>query len=248
MVDVPSETVLEETPNRALTFLRGITKYPQIQALLAPSGYTPEQHVEGWKLLLAASGAPSGAAVSAPVTTPAMGAMLTLDAWDEPGFARIDAALEGSFPEQHAFVFAGDLRASTGAAAVIGVQTLLARLDALETGKDRPASSHAKDKSALTRLAERGIPKAERERLAGLVQQAMSLAPATAPVIDTKHTEALQALYVWYREWSKTAHAVITKRAYLISLGLAKRRSSKKEQGAPGGAVAAAAGKTEATG
>jgi hypothetical protein len=29
MAERPSETVLEETPNRALTFLRGITRYPQ---------------------------------------------------------------------------------------------------------------------------------------------------------------------------------------------------------------------------
>jgi hypothetical protein len=126
MVDIPSETVLEETPGRALTFLRGVTKYPQIQALLVPSGYLPEQHGEGWTLLLAASGAPS--------TT-----------------------------------------------AVVGVETLLTRLDALETGKDRPPASHAEDKATLVRLAERGIPRAERDRLLGLVQQAKSLAPATAP-------------------------------------------------------------------
>ena len=245
MAERPSETVLEETPNRSLTFLRGITRYPQIQSLLVPYGYTPEQHAEGWKLLLAASGAPSTTAVSPPVTTPAHQAMVTLDAWDESGFARIDAALEGSFPEQHAVVFAGGLAASTGADAVIGMQTLLERLDTLETGKDRPKASRKKDEAALARLSERGITKAERERLSSLVKQAMILEPAAAPVADTKREEALHALYVWYREWSKTARAVISKRAYLISLGLAKRKSPKKA--APESAPAAeAAGKTEA--
>src|SRR5512132_2362084 len=242
MAERPSETVLAATPNPSLTFLRGITRYPQIQSLLVPYGYTPEQHGEGWKLLLAASGAPSTTAASAPATTPAHQAMTTLDAWDESGFARIDAALEGSFPEQHALVFAGGLAASTGAAVVLGVQTLLERLDILETGKDRPKASRKKDEAALARLAERGITKAERERLAGLAKQAVSLEPASAPVVDTKREEALTALYVWYREWSKMARAVISKRAYLISLGLAKRKSPKKA--APGSAPAAgAAGK-----
>ena len=243
MAELPSETILEESPTRALAFLRGIARYPQIQSLLAPNGYTPEQHSEGWALTLAAIGAPSSTAGSAPVTTPAHQAMVTLDAWDEPGFARIDAALETSFPEQHAFVFAGGLAASVGAAAVAGVQTMLARLDTLASGKDRPKASHKKDEAALSRLAERGIDKAERERLSALVEQAKSLGPAAAPVDDTKHQAALYAVYLWHREWSKTAKAVISKRAYLISLGLAKRKSSKKKEKAA--APVAAPVKTE---
>ncbi len=79
-------------------------------------------------------------------------------------------------------------------------------------------------------VAERGIDNAERERLAALVTQAPNLAPMAAPVDDTKHQAALLAVYRWHREWSKTARAVITKRAYLISLGLAKRQSTRKEK------------------
>jgi hypothetical protein len=71
MADAPSQTVLEESPTRALSFLRGIARYPQIQSLLAPSGYTQEQQSEGWRLTLAAIGAPSTAPASAPVATPA---------------------------------------------------------------------------------------------------------------------------------------------------------------------------------
>ncbi len=240
MAELPGETVLEESPTRALAFLRGIARYPQIQSLLEPNGYTPEHHSKGWNLTLAAIGAPSATAVSAPVMTPAHQAMMTLDAWDEPGFARIDAALETSFPVQHAFLFADGLAASVGAAAVAGVQTMLARLDTLTSGKDRPKASHKKDEAAVALLAERGIDKAERARLSGLVKQATSLGPAAAPVDDTKRQAALLAVYLWHREWSKTARAVITKRAYLISLGLAKRKSSKKEK-----PVAAAPVKTE---
>jgi hypothetical protein len=228
MADVPGETVLEEAPTRALAFLRGIAKYPQIQAVLAPNGYTKAQHDEGWRLTLAAIGAPSATEPAAPVTTPAHQAMLTLDAWDERGFARIDAALETSFPEQHAFVFAGGLTASVGPAAVAGVQTMLTRLDALASGEGRPAGSRKKDQAAIARLAERGIDEAQRERLAALAKQAVAFVPTAAPVDDSEHQAALLAVYFWHREWAKTARAVITKRAYLISLGLAKRKSGKK--------------------
>src|SRR5262245_35556314 len=94
MAPLPSETVLEETPGRALTSLRGIAKYPHIQAILVQNGYTPDRHAEGWKLLLAAAGAPSATPSPTPASTPAAKAIVALDAWDEKGFARIDAALE----------------------------------------------------------------------------------------------------------------------------------------------------------
>jgi hypothetical protein len=106
---------------------------------------------------------------------------------------------------------------------------MLTRIEALEAGTDRPKSSHKADAAAVVRLAERGIDKAERARLQGLATQATSLAPTAAPVDDSKHQAARLAVYLWHREWSKIARAVITKRAYLISLELAKRKSAKKE-------------------
>src|SRR5262249_23074348 len=150
-------------------------KYPHIQAILAQNGYTAERHAEGWKLLLDAAGAPVAAPPPVPARTLAQRAIVTLDAWDERGFARIDAALEGAFPEQHAFIFAGGLGPSVGPAAVLGVQALLERLDALESGKNRPKTSQKTDHEALALLAERGITKDERQRLSDLVKQATSL-------------------------------------------------------------------------
>lgn len=112
-------------------------------------------------------------------------------------------------------------------------------------GSKRSGKARRARRDCLEMIEQRvPAPLPERERLSGLVKQAMSLEPASAPVVDTKREEALHALYVWYREWSKTARAVISKRAYLISLGLAKRKSPKKA--APENAPAAgAAGKTE---
>lgn len=229
-----SQTVLDETPGRVFDFLHGVSRFPAIQAVLRKNGYTAEQHAKGWTLLMAVSGAPNSAKAPAKTATPADQAIGALDAWDESGFARIDAALESSFPEQHALVFAGGLSASTGVAAVVGVQSLLQRLDRLEQGTDRSSEQHAKDLEALALLAQRGIDADERKRLDGLVKQAIALGPdAGTGAADPAHDQAAQALYGWYRDWAKTAHAVVSKRAHLISLGLAKRRASAPDDATP---------------
>ncbi len=224
-----SETILEATPGRALDFLKGVGKSPVVYALLAQAGYTEEEHARGWKLLLQATGAP-GANGAPPANAPTAAAQATmeLDAWDEGGMARIDAALESRFPEQHAFVFADGLGPSTGAQAVIGVDLLLTRIATLEGGKGRAKSSHKADRAALDLLEARGITKHERTRLAALVLQAQTVeAPEPTPDLDTPRREALLSLLGWYRDWAKTAKAVLAKRAHLITLGLAKRRSRK---------------------
>ncbi len=43
----------------------------------------------------------------------------------------------------------------------------------------------------------------------------------------------LYALYLWIQDWTDTARAVITNRAELISLGIAKRRQTKQPQVPP---------------
>ena len=47
------------------------------------------------------------------------------------------------------------------------------------------------------------------------------------------HAAALLKLHAWYREWSETARSVITRRDYLIRLGLAKRKGRRGEGPAP---------------
>jgi hypothetical protein len=43
----------------------------------------------------------------------------------------------------------------------------------------------------------------------------------------------LIALYRWYRDWAETARMVITRRDYLIRLGMASRRHPKTEDDDP---------------
>jgi hypothetical protein len=122
-------------------------------------------------------------------------------------------------------VFA-DLKASSGAASMKGVATLLVRIDALEKGTD-PARSDTKkaDAAAVDLLETRGLTKAERKRLRALVDTALGptkpldeLPPAEP---DEVRLAKLVALEAWYEDWSATARAVITKRAYLMRLALA---------------------------
>lgn len=159
----------------------------------------------------------------------AANAIAELDAWDERGFLRARASLQRRHPAQAEFVFEG-LKASTGAAAVEGVQTFLRRLDALESDPARAASREA-DHAALATLARRGIDADERARLTALVAQAQGIAPdAIDNSAQLKQTEAaLITLYGWYREWSEVARSVVRSRRQLIYLGLARSRRTAKD-------------------
>lgn len=242
----PSETVLAQLPARALTFLSTLGRSVPIRAALAERGYTDDDHEEGWSFLHDVS-AYRSPTVTSKTTAPAVrAAQTTVDAWDEPTFRIIRATLERRFPEQEAFVMGG-LAASTGDASVVGVKTLLDRLDELENGKDRKAT-RKEDHGALAILAKKGIDKAERARLRELVQtasrkdmpeaeeelEARKKARTEGPDKSTEaHAAALLKLHAWYREWSETARSVITRRDYLIRLGLAKRKGRKGEGPAP---------------
>ncbi|MFS8068709.1 MAG: hypothetical protein ACMG6S_20305, partial [Byssovorax sp.] len=200
---------------------------------LAAAGFTPDEYQLGWQLIHASSGfKPLAPAPTAPARSPAFVAMQEIDAWDEDGIRRVRAALERLHPEQAAFVFKDGLAASVGPAAVVGVATLLSRLGELENGADRKATRKA-DNAALATLTARGITKAERDRLQALVAAAQTVdAPAEpgSAIEPAEKQQALLKMYAWYKDWSNTAHSVIKKRAHLITLGLAKRRATKKSE------------------
>lgn len=225
----PSSTVLAETTTKALKFLGAASTNRAIRAILAGRGYDQQVHDTGWSLLLAACGYQH---VNTPVDTPeSRAAIVEIDAWDEPNFRIAAAALEYEFPAQYAFVF-DHLEPQVGVAAVVSVSTFLDRLDALAASPDR-AKTRVEDQAALDKLALRGITPEERKRLRGLLDVARgpsAAAPTAAPTGDPEALKAaLLALYQWYVEWREVAHALIRRRDYLISLGLAARKPSKKQ-------------------
>lgn len=232
--DTPSDTILDETPARALKFLGAVSTNRAVRAILAKRGYSQSDHERGWQLTLKASG--YRRPVPVVLDTPASrDAIAEIDAWDEPNFRVARAALVGDFPEQHAFVFQ-DLAPQTGVAAVASVTTFLDRLDELESGKDRKATRKV-DQAALAKLASRGIDAAERARLRKLLETARgpsAEAPTDAeqagePAADeTEPREAKLALWRWYVEWREVARADIKRKDHLIQLGMAERKAPAK--------------------
>lgn len=227
----PSDTVLDETPARALKFMSAVSTNPTIRAILERRGYTDAYHDKGWELLLKASGYKRAPAAPVQSRPEAAAAIAELDQWDEPHF-RIARAALGEFPDQRDFVFE-NLDPQTGAGAVVSITTFLDRLDHLENGKDRKATRKI-DHAALAKLAERGISDAERTRLRGLLKTAIASpepqaqAPKAPPAQNDDARAVKLALWTFYSEWSEIAKADIKRRDYLIQLGLAKRKAPKK--------------------
>jgi hypothetical protein len=221
--------VLAATPGKVLTFLRAAATKLEIRAALFAAGYSVEEQAAGWSLLQRATGyLPGMASVSDDAA--ARAALAEVDAWDEPGFRRISAALERLHPEQHGFVFAG-LEAARGAGAVLSVTTLLDRLDELESSSSRSAT-RAADRAAIATLAARGITQELRRHLRELVRVAQTAEPPTfaANVEVSEQEAALRELRAWYRDWSETARAVIHRRDYLLMLGLSQRKSTPADE------------------
>jgi hypothetical protein len=232
-----SRQVLEETPGRTLAFLRGVGTDMVIRGIMAKAGYTDADHAQGWNLLHKVGGYVPVAATTA-VNDEARQAIVELDAWDEQGFRRAHAAMAHLHPEQDAFVFA-NLVAAQGSAAVLSVGTFLDRLDVLESGVGREKTKDA-DRAALETLAKRGIGKAERTKLRGLVTKAQTSKEMPQPPtsdVDPR-TADMVALRGWYEDWSETARAVVKRRDHLIKLGLARRKTSKKVESRPNGDMA----------
>ncbi|MDB4928535.1 MAG: hypothetical protein JWM10_1019 [Myxococcaceae bacterium] len=239
----PSRQVLDEAPTRAVRLLKTLGTHLQLRATLAARGYSDDDHREGWRLLHDAAGfnpqtAAPGAALVAPLDESVRAAIVELDATDEPLLRILRASLGRRFPEQAAFVLDG-VEAAQGAGAVIGVATILGRLDALANDPARK-KTRADDRKALDLVAQRGYGPERLKELRALVKKAQSspdtlpttTTTATAPADDPARVAALGALHAWWKEWSEIARAVIRRRDHLILLGLA-RRAARKAAAAP---------------
>ncbi|AKV02305.1 hypothetical protein AKJ09_08968 [Labilithrix luteola] len=230
-----SQETLDATPARVITFLRAIGTVPVLRRGLEARGYTTEEHRRGWALLQASSGYDGQVEAGGFATRvdPAVrDAIAAIDAWDEDGFRIVRAALGRLHPEQAKTVLAG-LSPSTGAAAILGVETLLDRLDALAKSK------HADDRAAIATLEARGLSEVERKRLRALVKVAKEGtsrddSPAEEMVQSAStHQRMLVELRAWYEDWSEMARVTFKRRDHLLRLGLAQRRVAKKAAATP---------------
>ena len=218
---------LEETPMRVTQFLLALATRPLARRLLERRGYDKREHQRGWRLLEKAGSYESDEAIT---DLEVRDAIAEADRWDEPGIRIIRAAFT-RHPDARAAVLKG-IEPVAGPAAVLNVAKLLERLNALEKTKEGQA--------ALATLAERGIDAAERGRMAALVKIAKrGTQPQPVDESDESKQEAYMQTLVelrdWYTEWAEVARINITRRDYLIALGLAERRSPGGGGGGGGG-------------
>lgn len=87
-----SRVTLDAAPERALAFLRGVGLSVGIRRALFARGYTKDDHDEGWKLLLEASGFGDGGEEDEDEAV--REAAIEIDAWDEGAIRIIAASLE----------------------------------------------------------------------------------------------------------------------------------------------------------
>ena len=225
---------LEGTVERALSFLRGVAGEKRIREVLHRHGYSDAHQQEGWRRLSVAAGfhQPLGAQDDNDVAVRT--AIAEIDAIDEQVFRITSASVSRRFPAQAEFLLGG-IAPGRGAASVLNLEILLDRIDQLETGAGREATS-VPDRATVELLTQRGLSVAERARLRELINVAkksnpVDTNPTAAEARDKQYVANLQALREWYEEWSEIARALFTRRDYLIRLGMASsRRSSATEE------------------
>jgi hypothetical protein len=226
----PSRPTLDRAPGRALTFLIGVGRSPQVRGRLATRGYTEAEHARGWKLLRAVDPTAAGDVAANDGSDPAVrDAVARLDVWDNQNFPLVDLALRRREPEVHAFLFAGGLAPADGIESVRVVTLFLDRVDTVravaENHRDLEVPfDAAKARGALALLESRGVGAAEQEAVRAWLDLAQRGAAPAAPAEEAPDDEALVALHEWVTEWALVARRVLTRKADLITLGLAEKK------------------------
>jgi hypothetical protein len=222
-LEIPSRRVLEDTPGRVFTMLRAIGTVLPIRAALAGRGFTEEEMARGWTLVHKVCNYTTGPAAPS-IDAAVRDAQAELDAWDEPNLAIIAAIMADIHPDLHDAMME-NLEPAKGPRSVLVTETVLDRWDRLEQSGD------VKKRDVMATMAASGYTPEERRRLREVVKVAKSGARPPEPAADPDevHLQDLTALYRWHHKWSAIARLVITRRDYLIRLGLANRRETKSE-------------------
>ncbi len=227
------ERLVDRWLSRGHRFFRAMNQ-PPIRSVLLLRGLTNEELLKGWRYYSNVMGHGNDAPPPVPTPSEASNAMGTLDAWDAPNFNMATAILH-STPRARAFLF-NNLEAATGPDAVVAVETFLKRWEQLRTNSAEGVSQEEAT-LAVERLASRRvIDVAKARELQNLIHTAqqgaqpsnIEAARAAASEIDELEFEKYRA---WLNEWREVARANFTRRDYLISLGLASRRSGDDTDG-----------------
>jgi hypothetical protein len=223
----PSIATLEDTPPRALEFLRGVGASPEILRLLSKAGYTKKVHEEGLQLLTSIVSLPREKGAFHSVSAIYEAAVKEVTTWQKKDLRRIKATVTRFHPAEAEYLFS-NLDFSPGVDAVLMVSIFLDRLASLANDPDRKATRKA-DHAVLETIKERGVTDPEIKHLRGLVKEAQTtpVPDVVAPAETDARVEALRALRAWYTDWAETARTVLTRRDHLIRVGLATRKRTQ---------------------
>jgi hypothetical protein len=230
-VEEITEKVIARDVRRGGKFLRALGTRPAIRGALATRGYTESEHQRLWGLLLTLMGY-NPASAPTEGSNESLASLSFLDNADGPLLRAFQAVLEARYPDQYQYATAG-LTASEGLKAVGVVQQLVDRTAAMRDGTDPArASKRDEDKKAAEVLAARGVlSPAMHETYRAHLAKAKAIAPEITATPTTeaqkKYQDAGREFHISLREWRELARQTITRRDYLISLGLAERRRAK---------------------
>jgi hypothetical protein len=185
-------------------------------------GYGPADHAEGVRLLGEACAYVEGGLDPAE-DEPARAAGAALQTWARSQVTRFRAALERLHPVEISLL--DGFESIAEGTALVSVASFLDRVDVLERSE--------LGGPILETLARRGLDRRERARLRRLLDVAKR---AGAPRGASNHSAALQkedallALSRWFDDWCATARALVTRKDWLIRLGLTQRRNRQREE------------------
>lgn len=191
---------------RVLGFLMGLGNPANLRAMQV-YGFDQAAHEEGWTLLRRSASNRLGVQRA---TVATRGPVEGLDAWENHWFPIIAAVLLRHHPDAHATVF-HNLGQTSGKEVVLSVGTLVDRID--ELGDDSPV---------MATLRTHGLTDEVLDEARGLLVQVMQPPVAEEPpagVVRILDTEAEDAMWSYYRQWSAIARHAITDRRLLRQLG-----------------------------
>lgn len=219
--------------DRGMRFFRAVTRSRVITARLRARGLSKAELKKGWDLYAALLGARTLGDEPPPSPNEAAAAMGELDEWDAPNFSMTDAVLDHRAPNAKRFLL-DNLEASTGPEAVVAVRTFADRWQQLSSGQAQGVDAAEANEAVALLAARRIIDPEIAEHLRGLIAVAQegvtgvtaadaARASETVPT-DDKTFEEFRA---WLNEWREVARSTFHRRDYLITLGLASRRSAE---------------------
>jgi len=212
-------TTAEQALVRALLFLRTSASDAAVRGALAETGFGQADIDEGWRLLRAACSVPPPAA--SPRRTGVRDATRALEAFAQTMLPRARAATRRFFPDYEAYLFAAPARVR--GASTVTVAIFVERCGELASPKRR--KTRERDRELLALLARRGITHAVLEDTRRNVAVATGSLADSRPARSRAPNAALDDLHAWVRDWSDCAKTVVTRRDWLIRLGIGRRRA-----------------------